>query len=329
MSLVMEVLRRFDVTTDARLREHFDRLVDRINAYEVTALRQGDGFAEKKEEPASIDELLTIATFSKPDAAPETTETVKEDLAATEHDIPIAQNSRVLAYVELFQGRLREFIQDGLTRGTQYLPMIQDVFRAEGLPLDLAYIPIIESGFKPNAVSKANAKGPWQFMKATALENGLHHDWYIDERSDPEKATVAAAKYLKTLNKLFDGDWNLVLAAYNGGPGRVQRAMKRSGKDDFWELSQSSRYLPRETREYVPLILAAIIVAKNPALAEQQPFKDLLDRSAPCRGVDGIVDRRNPVAQPAASPLDDAGQVSDLRAEGSDGHRGQVSNAPG
>ena len=255
----------YGARTDARLREHFDRLVDRINAYEITALRQGDGFVEKQqEEPASIDELLTIATFPKPEADPETTEAVKEDLAATEHDIPIPQNSRVLAYVEMFQGRLRDFIQEGLTRGAQYLPMIQSVFRAEGLPLDLAYIPIIESGFKPNAVSKASAKGPWQFMKATALENGLHHDWYIDERSDPEKATIAAAKYLKTLNKLFDGDWNLVLAAYNGGPGRVQRAMKRSGKEDFWELSQSSRYLPRETREYVPLILAAIIVAKNP-----------------------------------------------------------------
>ena len=254
----------YGARTDARLREHFDRLVDRINAYEVTALRQGDGFVEKKDEPASIDELLALATFPKPDAAPQTTEAVKEDLAETEHDIPIPQNSRVLQYVELFQGRLREFIQDGLTRGTQYLPMIQQVFRAEGLPLDLAYIPIIESGFKPNAVSKAKAKGPWQFMKATALENGLHHDWYIDERSDPEKATVAAAKYLKTLNKVFDGDWNLVLAAYNGGPGRVQRAMKRSGKYDFWELSKSSKYLPRETREYVPLILAAIIVAKNP-----------------------------------------------------------------
>jgi len=254
----------YGARTETRLRDHFDRLVDRINAYEVTALRQGDGFAEKKEEPASIDELLAIATFPKPEAAPQTTEAVKEDLAATEHDIPIPQNSRVLQYVELFQGRLREFIQDGLTRGTEYLPMIQKVFRAEGLPLDLAYIPIIESGFKPNAVSKAKAKGPWQFMKATALENGLHHDWYIDERSDPEKATVAAARYLKTLNKLFDGDWNLVLAAYNGGPGRVQRALKRSGKDDFWDLAQSSKYLPRETREYVPLILAAIIVAKNP-----------------------------------------------------------------
>jgi membrane-bound lytic murein transglycosylase D len=255
----------YGARTDARLREHFDRLVDRISAYEMTALSQGDGFAEKKYEPATIDELLKIATFPKPDADAQTTEAVKQDLASTEHDIPIPQNSKVLSYVELFQGRLREFIQDGLTRGTNYLPMIQNVFRAEGLPLDLAYSPIIESGFKPNALSKASAKGPWQFMKATALENGLHHDWFIDERSDPEKATLAAAKYLKTLNKMFDGDWNLVLAAYNGGPGRVQRAMKRSGKQDFWELSQSSRYLPKETREYVPLILAAIIVAKNPA----------------------------------------------------------------
>jgi membrane-bound lytic murein transglycosylase D len=255
----------YGARTDARMREHFDRLVDRINAYEVTALGQGDGFVEKKYEPASIDELLKIATFPKPDADPQTTEAVKQDLASTQHDIPIAQNKRVLSYVELFQGRLRDFIHDGLTRGTKYLPMIQNVFRAEGLPLDLAYIPIIESGFKPNALSRAKAKGPWQFMKATALENGLHHDWYIDERSDPEKATIAAAKYLKTLSKMFDGDWNLVLAAYNGGQGRVQRAVKRSGKEDFWELSATSKFLPRETREYVPLILAAIIVAKNPA----------------------------------------------------------------
>jgi membrane-bound lytic murein transglycosylase D len=255
----------YGARTDARMREHFDRLIDRINAYEVTALAQGDGFTEKKYEPASIDELLKIATFPKPEADAQTTEAVKADLAATEHDIPIPQNSRVLSYVELFQGRLRDFIQDGLSRGTKYLPMIQSVFRAEGLPLDLAYIPIIESGFKPNALSKASAKGPWQFMKATAIENGLHHDWYIDERSDPEKATIAAAKYLKTLHKLFNGDWNLVLAAYNGGLGRVQRAMQRSGRTDFWSLSESSRYLPKETREYVPLILAAIIVAKNPA----------------------------------------------------------------
>jgi membrane-bound lytic murein transglycosylase D len=255
----------YGARTDARLREHFDRLVDRINAYEVTALAQGDGFAEKRYEPASIDELLKIATFPKPDAGAATTEAVKADLAATAHDVPIPQNARVLSYVELFQGRLRDYIHESLTRGTRYLPMIQSVFRAEGLPLDLAYIPIIESGFKTNALSKASAKGPWQFMRATATEQGLKTNWYIDERSDPEKATVAAAKYLKVLHKLFDGDWHLVLAAYNGGLGRVQRAMKRSGADDFWQLSNGSRYLPRETREYVPLILAAIIVAKNPS----------------------------------------------------------------
>jgi membrane-bound lytic murein transglycosylase D len=100
-------------------------------------------------------------------------------------------------------------------------------------------------------------------MRGTAVEQGLRHDWYIDERSDPEKSTIAAAKYLKSLHGIF-GDWDLVLAAYNGGMGRVQRAMKRSGRTDFWSLSHSTKYLPRETREYVPLILAAIIVAKNP-----------------------------------------------------------------
>ena len=254
----------YGARTDSRLRAQFDRLVDRINAFEMTSLAQGDGFSEAKDEPASIDEILKIATFPKPPADAETAAVVKADLEATEHDVPIPPNSRIYAYVELFQGRLREYIEESLTRGSKYLPMIQSVFRAEGLPLDLAYIPIIESGFKTNALSKASAKGPWQFMKATAVEQGLRHDWYVDERSDPEKATLAAARYLKTLYKLFDGDWHLALAAYNGGLGRLQRAIKRAGTDDFWELSESSRYLPKETREYVPLILAAIVVAKNP-----------------------------------------------------------------
>ena len=255
----------YGARTDARMREHFDRLIDRINAHEVTALAQGDGFSETRTEPASIDEILAIATFPRPEAKASTEEAVKADLAATEHDVPIPQNPKVLAAVELLSGRLRDYVQESLTRGSKYLPMIQDVFRAEGLPLDLAYIPVIESGFKMNALSKASAKGPWQFMKPTAQDHGLKTDWFIDERSDPEKATVAAAKYLKTLHKMFNGDWHLVLAAYNGGLGRLQRAMRVTGRDDFWSLAQSSRYLPRETREYVPLILAAIIVAKNPA----------------------------------------------------------------
>lgn len=254
----------YGARSEPRIREHFDRLVERISAYELTALAQGDGFTEKKYEPASIDDLLAISTFDQPQPTQETTETVAEDLESTMHDIDIPLNARVLSFVQLFTGRLKSYLEDGLSRGARFLPMIQDVFRAEGLPLDLAYVPLVESAFKPDAVSRAKAKGLWQFMHGTALENGLRHDWYIDERADPEKATRAAAKYLKTLYSMF-GDWHLALASYNGGPGRVQRAIKRAGTDDFWELSASGRYLPRETRDYVPLILAAVIIARNPA----------------------------------------------------------------
>ena len=250
--------------TEPRIREHFDRLVDRISTYEVKALAEGDGFTEKKYEPATIDELLAMsATLTPQPAAPEVEEAVQNDPAV--HDVPIPLNQRVLSFVQLFQGRLREFIQEGLERGSKYLPMIQNVFRAEGLPLDLAYIPLVESAFKPNALSRAKAKGVWQFMRGTGVENGLRQDWYIDERSDPEKATVAAAKYLTTLVKMFDGDWHLALASYNGGPGRVQRALKNTRTSDFWTLAAKGRALPRETRDYVPMILAAIVIARNPA----------------------------------------------------------------
>ena len=252
--------------TEPRIREHFDRLVDRISAYEIKALAAGDGFTEKHYEPASIDELLALsATFTQPPATPELADTVAADLETVAYDVPIPFNQKVLSYIELFQGRLHDFIQEGLTRGSKYLPMIQSVFRAEGLPLDLAYIPLIESAFKTNALSRAKAKGVWQFMRGTGIENGLRHDWYIDERSDPEKATIAAAKYLAMLSRMFEGDWHLALASYNGGPGRVQRAMKRGRLSDFWRLSATANLLPRETREYVPMILAAVVIARNPA----------------------------------------------------------------
>ncbi|MGQ0735496.1 MAG: LysM peptidoglycan-binding domain-containing protein [Acidobacteriota bacterium] len=250
---------------DSRFREHFDRMVDRISALELTALAAGDGFREREGEPASIDQLLAISTFDSTIPSAETLAAVRGDLAQTTHDIPIPLNERVLRYVEVFQGRLREFLQDGLARASQYLPMIQSVFRAEGLPLDLAYVPLIESAFKPTALSRASARGVWQFMRGTGLEHGLEQDWFVDERSDPRKATVAAAQYFKSLHTMFN-DWHLAMASYNAGPGRVQRAMNRSGRRDFWSLTASSRYLPRETREYVPMILAAVIIAKNPVL---------------------------------------------------------------
>jgi peptidoglycan lytic transglycosylase D len=250
---------------EPRIREHFDRIVDRISAYEMKALAEGDGFNEKGSEAASIDQLLAeTSTFGPPPAPPELTATVRSDLESNVHDVPIPLNDRVLAYIELFQGRLHDFIQEGMKRGGRYLPMIQSVFRAEGLPLDLAYVPLVESAFKPNALSRAKARGVWQFMAGTGTENGLRRDWFIDERSDPEKATQAAAKYLLSLAQMFEGDWHLALASYNGGPGRVQRALKRGRVDDFWKLAARPRLLPRETREYVPMILAAIVIARNP-----------------------------------------------------------------
>jgi membrane-bound lytic murein transglycosylase D len=265
----------FGGRTEPRVRDHFDQLVERISAYEVTALAQGDGFAEQGYESATIDQILAVSTFEIPAPSAETTQTVTADLQAIVHDIDIPLNAKVLSFVQLFSGRLKSYLEEGLNRGMQFLPMIQDVFRAEGLPLDLAYIPLVESAFKPSALSRAKAKGIWQFMRGTGLENGLAHDWYIDERAEPEKATRAAAKYLKTLNGMFDGDWHLALASYNGGPGRVQRAMKRSGRSDFWKLTATTRFLPRETRDYVPLILAAIIIARNPAQygMNVQPFE--------------------------------------------------------
>ncbi len=251
--------------TEARVRRHFDQLVERISAYEIISLSQGDGFAEKKTEPASIDKLLAISTFDPPAPTTATETAVATDLSWTRHDVDIPLNRKVLSYIELFQGNLREFISEGLQRGVKYLPMIQEEFREQGLPLDLAYIPLIESAFKNTARSRVKAQGMWQFMSYTGREHGLTLNWYVDERSDPEKATKAAAQYLKTLGKMFENDWHLAMASYNGGPGRVQRAIRRSGKKDFWTLTATSRFLPRETREYVPMILAAIVIAKNPS----------------------------------------------------------------
>jgi membrane-bound lytic murein transglycosylase D len=252
--------------SEPRLATAFDRLVDRVSALDVLALREGDGFTEARSEPAVIDALLGAAASTPPPPRPTTAETVTADLAHTPHDVPMTVNNKVLSYIELFQGNLRSFMEDGLARSVQYLPMIQDVFRTEGVPLDLAYVPLVESAFKPTALSRASAKGMWQFIQETADEHGLQRNWFLDERSDPEKATHAAAAYLKSLAEMFGGDWNLALASYNAGPGRVQRAVKLSKTTDYWQMTSTSRYLPRETREYVPMILAAIIIARNPDL---------------------------------------------------------------
>lgn len=244
----------------------FDRLLDRISALELLALREGDGLTEADTEPAAIDELLGMAVFERPAPAATTAETVRADLSRAPLTIDIPANDRVLSFVELFQGRLQSFIVDGMARGHRYLPMVRQVFAEEGVPEELIYVPLVESAFKSNALSRASARGLWQFMPATGVEYGLTQNWFIDERSDPEKATRAAARYLKVLARMFNGDWHMALASYNAGPGRVQRAARQAGQHDFWRLTSSTRYLPRETRNYVPMVMAAILVARNPQL---------------------------------------------------------------
>jgi len=206
--------------------------------------------------------VTTTADTAKPQAAvPAPT---VDELWPSTPDIEIPMNSQVKEFVALFQDERKSFLERGLSRGMQHLPMIRGILRSEGLPLDLAYIPLVESAFKSTALSGAQAKGIWQFMSATGLENGLTHDWYIDERVEAEKSTRAAAKYLKRLHAMFDGDWALALAAYNAGQGRVRRALNRSGRSDYWSLTASTMYLPRETRNYVPLVMAAMVVGRDP-----------------------------------------------------------------
>jgi membrane-bound lytic murein transglycosylase D len=294
--------------SNARVREHFDRLVDRISAYELRALAEGDGFAERPTVPASLDELLEISVFDLPAPPSGLRETVASDLKSNAHDVPIPLNAKVLAYIDLFQGRLRDWFQTSLQRSAPYMPMIQSALRAEGLPLDLAYIPIVESAFRTDALSRARAKGFWQLMRGTAVEQGLKYDWYIDERSSPEKSTMAAAKYLRLLNGMFGGDWHLTLASYNGGPGTVQRAVSRRRVSDFWPLAEMRRVLPRETREYVPMVLAAMVIGRNPAqYGFTVPVADLLPADSVT--VKGPVDLRR-VAEWAGVSVDDVQRLN-------------------
>ncbi|RJR41517.1 MAG: hypothetical protein C4567_09105 [Deltaproteobacteria bacterium] len=185
-------------------------------------------------------------------------------------DVPIHTNRQVRAYLVYFSTERKEIIRRYLSRSTRYLPMIKEVFQEYGLPEDLAYLAMIESGFNSNAYSHAHACGMWQFIRGTGARYGLSMDSYVDERRDPEKSTKAAAKYLLDLYKQF-GSWYLAAASYNCGEGRVQRELNQSNHKNFWELS-ANQCLPTETKNYVPQMIAATIIAKNP---EKFGFKNV------------------------------------------------------
>ncbi|MGC0773889.1 MAG: transglycosylase SLT domain-containing protein [Candidatus Acidiferrum sp.] len=250
----------YDPSSDPKLSELFHRVIDTVYGYELQAFREGDGFQEAPAVPAAIDEVAEMTFPVDPRLKARAEEAAKN----ISHDLPLTVNDEVLSFLNFFQTpRGRAIVETGLRRSGRYRGMISRVLREEGVPQDLIYLAQAESAFQPLALSRAGARGIWQFVAYRGMEYGLRHTWWIDERQDPEKATRAAAQHLRDLYGQF-GDWYLAMAAYNCGPGNVQKAIERTGYADFWELYRRN-VLPRETKNYVPIILALTLIAKDAA----------------------------------------------------------------
>jgi len=252
-----------DIASDPRLAGEFHRIVEAISSEEFAAFREGDGFSEQKAEAAPIDEIPDISEPAPGSLDPKLAAGANREIALVPHDIPLTVNEYVLTYLNFFQTpRGRAIVETGLRRAGRYRPMIERVMDEEGLPRDLIYLAQAESAFRPTATSRARCVGIWQFAAWRGHEYGLERNWWIDERQDPEKATRAAAHHLHDLYDQF-GDWYLAMAAYDTGPGNVQKAIERTGYADFWELYKRNVLL-KETRNYVPIILALTLIAKDP-----------------------------------------------------------------
>ncbi len=253
----------FEINSDPRLAATFHRIVETISSEEFAAFREGDGFSEQKAVAAPIDEIPEIGVPAPGTLDPNLAAGAAREIALVPHDLPLTVNEYVLAYLNFFQTpRGRAIVENGLRRAGRYRPMIERVLDEEGLPRDLIYLAQAESAFQPTAASRARCVGLWQFAAWRGHEYGLQQNWWIDERQDPEKSTRAAAHHLHDLYDQF-GDWYLAMAAYDTGPGNVQKAIERTGYADFWELYKRNVLL-KETRNYVPIILALTLVAKDP-----------------------------------------------------------------
>jgi len=252
----------FQADFDPRLSDLIDQLGETLHSYELNAERN----AEEDEEPsgpaAPIDAL---ADMTLPKGDPRLAAKVEQELIKVPHDLPLTVNDSVLQYLSFFTTtKGRAVIEHGLGRAGRYNDMIRRVLRQEGVPQDLIYLAQAESAFQPAAVSRAGARGLWQFMPFRGEEYDLDRNYWVDERSDPEKATRAAARHMRDLYDMF-GDWYLVMAAYNSGPMNVVKAIERTGYADFWDL-QRLHALPKQTQNYVPIIIAMALVAKDPSL---------------------------------------------------------------
>ena len=254
------LLSGYDPNSNPRLAELFRHVTDTVYRYELQAYRAGDGFTEAPAVPAPIDEVAEM-TFPVDPKLKERAEAAAKNVS---HDLPLTVNDVVVSYLNFFQTpRGRLIVENGLRRKGRYQEMISRVLKEEGVPQDLIYLAQAESAFQPLALSRAGARGIWQFMQWRGSEYGLKRTWWVDERVDPEMATRAAAQHLRDLYGLF-GDWYLAIAAYNCGPGNVQKGIERTGYADFWELYKRN-VLPQETQNYVPIILAMTLMAKDAA----------------------------------------------------------------
>jgi membrane-bound lytic murein transglycosylase D len=212
-------------------------------------------------DPETIEDLELLSDADKLPPEDEGVTAIEQDSI---YDLPVVENEKVRYFIDYYTNRGSRGFRRWLERSGRYVPMMQAIFAEHGLPGDLVYLVMIESGFNEKARSRANAVGPWQFMAGTGKLYDLKNDWWFDERRDPVKATVAAARHLRDLYARFDGEWNLAIAAYNAGAGKVGQAIRNADSRDFWKICRMG-HLPQETRNYLPKLYAVLHIAKNPA----------------------------------------------------------------
>lgn len=281
-----------DIRSDGRLEQHYQALVDHVFQRQMTLMTAAPasavqvaytpdnqqptsaaavqqeksgadrGFGQQTYTPSPLDDLTKLK-LTEEETKGATEEQVESAATAARLDFKFKPNALVQSFINYYLGRGRATMEQGLRRSGRFLAMAKKIFKEESVPQDLVWLGQVESAWSPIARSWAAAVGLWQFVPATGARYGLRQDFYVDERSSFEKATRASARYLKWLATRYDGNWELAMAAYNSGEGRVDSAIARSGYADFWEI-YTRGLLPNETRNYVPNILATIIIAKNP-----------------------------------------------------------------